>query len=257
MDLSQALKYLDCNQSEINTFLAVLGQKSGTTVVQLSRALNLPRPTIYGHLNSLVKKGLVRKVLGEMGAKFYAENLEHITQIFEEQSNHINQAKESLKINLETQDIPEYQPKFVVFDTQHAAELVFRDVVRTGEKETYWFWPVKEMIKVVPPETFLNFTKERLKRGIWLNVLWPERKSVDLEKNKFLGPPNPKESLRKVRILPGKLDYTMGYGIYGNKVAFISSQREHYGYVIDSKELSDTMRSHFNYFWKISKKHTG
>ncbi len=257
MDISQALKFIDCNESEINTFLALLERKSGTTVVQLSRSLNLPRPTIYGHLNSLVKKGIVRKSLGEMGARFSAESLEHITQVFEERSQHIKQAKESLKTSLETPDIPEYQPKFVVFDTLRAAESVFRDVVRTGEKETYWFWPVKEMIKRVPPEVFLTFTEERVKRNIWLNVLWPEKKSVDLEKYKFLGSADPKKSLRRVRILPGKLDYTMGYGIYGNKVAFISSQREHYGYVIDSKELSDTMRSQFDYFWKISKKHTG
>lgn len=38
-----------------------------------------------------------------------------------------------------------------------------------------------------------------------------------------MGHPNPEKSLRKIRILPESIDFTMGYGIYGNKVAFISS----------------------------------
>ncbi len=43
-----------------------------------------------------------------------------------------------------------------------------------------------------------------------------------------MGHLNPKKSLREIRILPKNIDFTMGYGIYGNEVAFIPSQRENY-----------------------------
>lgn len=254
MNITQALKHIDCTENEINTFLAVLNKTNGITVVQLSRELNLPRPTIYGHLNSLAEKGLIRKALVESGSRFYAEDLETIIQIFDERSQNIIQAKKTLKENLKKKNISGYQPKFVIFDTPNSAEAIFKDILRTSE-ETYWFWSAEEMIKTISPEVFDSFHKERLQRNIKLNVLWPEEKIVDLKKNKFLGSVDFEESLREIKILPKNIDFTMGYGIYGNKVAFISSQRENYGYVIDSKELNETMKNHFDYFWKISKKY--
>lgn len=254
MDIKQALKYINCNENEINTFLSVLNQENGITVVQLSRKLNLPRPTIYGHLNSLIEKGLVKKALIENGSKFFAEDLETVTKIFDEQNEKIKQAKSSLKESFKKQNTASYQPKFVIFDTPNSAESIFRDILRTN-KETFWFWPIEEMIKTINPDVIDSFNKERLIKNINLYVLWPENKKVDIKKNKFMGSSNPKKSLREIRILPENIDFTMGYGIYDNKVAFISSQRENYGYVIDSKELSETMKNHFDYFWNISKKY--
>ena len=64
---------------------------------------------------------------------------------------------------------------------------------------------------------------------------------------------DPKESLRTIRIAPNDIDTTLGYAVYGNKVAFISSKRENYGFVIDSKELADMHRSQFEHLWKESK----
>jgi hypothetical protein len=48
----------------------------------------------------------------------------------------------------------------------------------------------------------------------------------------------------------------VGYEIYGNKVAFISSGSENYAFVIESKELVQTLRNQFDFFWKISKKYS-
>ncbi len=255
MNITQALKQINCTDNEINTFLAVLNKKEGITVVQLSRELNLPRPTIYGHLNSLAEKQLIKKALIESGSRFYAEDLENITQIFDKKSEKIIQAKKTLKESLKSQNNPSYQPKFSIYDNSNSAESIFNDIIRTGE-ETYWFWSAEEMVKTISPDVFKSFNQKRIERNIKLNVLWPEKKTVDLNENIFIGSSNLKESLREIKILPKNIDFTMGYGVYGNKVAFISSQRENYAYVIDSKELSETMKNHFNYFWEISKNYT-
>lgn len=257
MEIEAALRQIDCSDREINTFLAVLERGSGVTVVQLSHALNLPRPTIYGHLKELIERGLVRKSLTESGSRFHAESLESILRVFEEKQLRIEQGKALLEQSYSERNTAEYQPKFTLFDTPKAAELIFRDILRSREPDTYWFWPISEMIRIIPEEAFRFFNEERLKRNIFLNVLWPEKKKVDIDRYPFLGAKSPKGSFRKIRLLPGKIDYTMGYGIYGNKVAFISSKREHHGYIIDSRELARTMKSHFDYFWKISKKYTG
>lgn len=254
MNIKQALKYINCNENEINTFISVLNQENGITVVQLSRKLNVPRPTIYGHLSSLIEKGLVKKALIENGSKFFAEDLETVTKIFDEKTEKINQAKKSLKESFEKQNTIGYQPKFVIFDMPNSAEAVLKDILRL-KSDVFFFWPVEEMLKTINPNVIDSFNKTRLVKNIKLYVLWPENKKVDIEKNKFMGSPDTKKSLREIRILPKNIDFTMGYGIYGNKVAFISSYRENYGYVIDSKELSKTMKNHFDYLWKISKQY--
>ena len=106
------------------------------------------------------------------------------------------------------------------------------------------------MIESIPESTYEMFMRERVKRGIWLNVLWPESKKVNFSDHPFLGS---KDQLRKVRILPRGIDQFMGYGIYGSKVVFLSTKREHYGFIIDSVELSNTLKEQFDYFWKQSK----
>lgn len=45
----------------------------------------------------------------------------------------------------------------------------------------------------------------------------------------------------------------MGYWIYGNKVAFISSRKESFGFIIESAELVEMLRTQFEVLWKTSK----
>lgn len=255
MDFKEILKQINCAEQEINTFIALFSEKEGVSALQLSKKINLPRPTIYGHLNSLIEKGLAKKGLNENGAVFYAEDLNSILNLYNEKIKSIEQAKKTLEELTEIKGATHsYKPKFIVYDNPKASESILRDVLRSRAEQTYWFWPVKEMIKTISHDTLAMFNEERLKRNIWLNVLWTEKQKVELENHPFLGPADPKKSLRRIRMLPKKIDYMMGYGIYGNKVAFVSSKRENYGFIVDSQELSNTLKSQFDYLWNISKK---
>jgi len=254
MKIIDLLEKIDCTDFEAKTFLALLGEPEGTSVLSLSKKLNLPRPTIYGHLESLIEKGLVKKGIGEFGAVFFPEDQENILSIYNEKIEEIKRAKENFSEALKSKKFEAtYQPKFVHYSTKDAAKSILRDVLRSREKETYWFWPLGEMLKIIPEEVLNNFNQERIKRDMRINVLWPSKRKIKTEEHPLLGPWDEKESLRKIRILPEKIDQTLGYAIYGNKVAFISSHRENYGSIIDSRELAQTLKAQFDYFWKISK----
>jgi hypothetical protein len=49
----------------------------------------------------------------------------------------------------------------------------------------------------------------------------------------------------------------MGYWIYENKVAFISSTKEAFGFIVESKEFVEMLSSQFELVWKASKKLLG
>jgi len=256
MNIQSILKQINLTDFEATTFTALLAETKGSSVLNLSKKLNLPRATIYGHLDSLIQKGLVKKTLGDQGALFFAEDLETILNIYNEKIEQIKKAKKNLAQIIKTQKFPaSHQPKFIFYDKPDSSRAILRDMIRAGDKEAYWFWPIKEMIKAVTPENLEWFNKERVKKNMIINVLWPPKRKVEIKKHPFLLPADPKKSLRRVRIMPANIDQTLGYGIYGTKVAFISSTRENYGFIIDSQELAQTLKSQFDYFWKISKEY--
>ena len=53
---------------------------------------------------------------------------------------------------------------------------------------------------------------------------------------------------------PKEVAFSMGYWIYENKVVFISSKKECFGFIIESQEFAEMMSSQHEEIWKISKK---
>jgi len=258
MNSFDTLKHLGCTQDESWTFDALLAHQEGITVVTLSKLLNKPRATLYDHLHDLTEKGLVRKGRNERGAVFYPAKPKMIKGVFEEKSHTI--ARAGTVLGEHVASFPEnltYDPRFTVIDNSNAAEIIFRDVLRDKTKESHWFWPARELFyTVVSKEVFTNWQEERVRKNMKIKVLWPCKQRIKNLRGTILGFGEDKKALRQIRILPARIDTTMGYGIYGNKVGFISSRRENYGFIVDSKELAETMKSKFNFLWKISKKRT-
>jgi HTH-type transcriptional regulator, sugar sensing transcriptional regulator len=107
------------------------------------------------------------------------------------------------------------------------------------------------MIDVLSPEFFRYLNKTRIENNIYVRALWPEKQAVDVSKHPYLGVG--KEFLREIRIAPPGIDCTMGYWIYGNKVAFISSRKEAFGFIIESAELVQLLLTQFDMIWGLSR----
>jgi sugar-specific transcriptional regulator TrmB len=257
MSIRELLALLNCSEGEKSVFLALLGAPRGLSVVGLHKKLTLPRPTLYGYVEGLLGKGLVRKGLHKEGAIFYAEDEPHIKLLFEEKILDLEKAKQSVKNAFSGEVIKDiFTPRFTVYEGNDTYAKIFRDMLISDEHELYWIWPLSEMLKHIPEKALSDFHTERVLRGIWLSVLWPKPKKISLEQHPLLFPVQETSSLRRIKILPAGLDQTLGYGVYGSKVAFLSSERENYAFVIESKELSDAYKSHFQFLWKLSKKYS-
>ena len=250
------LKQLGCSRDESRTFDALMKHPKGITVVSLAKKLNKPRATLYDHLKALTKKGLVTNGRTDAGSVFYPESPEGIRGVFNERSHELARSGVLIEEYIqESSHSDAYNPHFSVIDNAKAAETIFRDALRSGVKESYWFWPARALFhKSVPDEVFDYWHNERIRRGMHVKVLWPPKQKVPLAKNSVLGSGNDKVSLRQICILPNGINGTLGYGIYGNKVGFISSAQENYGFIVDSKEFAETLKSQFDFFWKVSKK---
>ena len=58
---------------------------------------------------------------------------------------------------------------------------------------------------------------------------------------------------RTIKIAPTNIYFELGYAIYQNTVRFISSSKENYGFIMESSELANTMKTQFDITWKLSK----
>ena len=59
--------------------------------------------------------------------------------------------------------------------------------------------------------------------------------------------------MRDLRFAPQGMVWNMSYWLYADKAAFISSQKEMFGFVITSAEFVELMREQFKIIWEISK----
>jgi len=254
IEMLNIVNALGLNKNESETFLTLLDYKDGVSVLDLSKDLNLPRPTIYSHLEKILDLGIAKKGIKENTSLFYPESKDTIKQVLNEKISFLENSKKVFDLAFEEDNKNlKFKPKFFIYEGKNSYEQIWRDILRTRE-DSYWLWPIKNMIdKGVSKDKLQEFHEERIRRNINLFVLWSEKSKLDIKNSPFLLSNDQKESLRKIRILPKGLDQDIGYGIYGNKVAFISYGEENYSFVIESRELAKTLKQQFDFFWKMSK----
>ena len=251
--MEKILIALGIKKEETETYLALL-ESGPITVGKLAQKTGKPRPSLYGFLKKLQEKGLVTES-SKFGAKsFMAEPPEKVNLLFQQQIDDLqkNQADyrnilPELKKNKVSQAS---SPKLKLYEGEDALKGILRDVLIYSEKEFLTFWPPKPMIEVISSEFFKYFQDKKIEKDIFARALWPIRQKVDSEEYPWLRS-DPKQK-REIRFFPKEIDFSMGFMIYGNKVAFISSKKENFGFIIESQEFTEMLKSLFEFFWKNS-----
>lgn len=242
--------------AESDTFRTIFNYPNGISASSLSKITGQPRGTIYGHLEVLVKNGLVTKTLHETGTLFTPEPIEVVEELYNQEVARINTSKKNLKHFLKREvESTVKNPKFTIFEGSNVAERYFKEILRSDFDEMVGVWPAKFMAENVPSDIMNDFQKNRIKRGKKIRILWPENEVVDIRDYPQLGSPDAKKSLREIRILPKHIKNQTAFIIYGTKVTFLSPKSEYYGFTIDSTELRNMLFSQFEHFWSISKKY--
>ncbi len=252
--LEDILSTLNFKNEEIKTYLQLL--KTGpVTAGNLAKKMGVPRPSLYGFLKRLQNKGVVTQSI-KWGVKiFTAEPPERINLIFRQ---HIENLQE--KQQLYQKILPELKkqtlfgfttPKFFLYEGKEGIKHVLKDMWLYSGIETQSLWPIKTMLDILSPDFFWNLNKERIKNDISIRAIWPADQVVKTKAHPYLGVG--KEFKREIRIAPKQMSFSTGYWLYANKVAFISSYEESFGFVIESKELVDMLLSQFEMIWNISK----
>ncbi|MEK7459677.1 MAG: helix-turn-helix domain-containing protein [Patescibacteria group bacterium] len=251
--INQKLADIGLREDEIATFLFLL-QNPGQSAGIIAKKTGLSRPSLYGYLKNLQEKGLVTQSTKNKIKIFSPAPLEKIDLILNEKIREIVKTKDAFHqvfADIEKGTKLASQPRLQMFEGKEEMQHLARELLLYRNTETKSSWPIKLMIESLGEQFFKEFNIERIKRNIYVKALWPEKKVVDMNRYPFMGVGE--HFLREIRIAPKEMDFATGYWIFENKVAFVSSKKENFGFLIESQEFTDMMTSQFDTIWKLSK----
>ncbi len=252
--LDDILASLDIEGVSARIYLFLL-HNGPTSASGIARGIGVPRSSLYGMLERLGGRGLVAQFLRRDVKLFSAEPPEKINLLFQEKIASLEKQQSEYRTLIQTLRTDAHtlslQPRFQLFEGQDGLQHVLRDMLLYSDIETQSFWPIRTMIDTLSPDFFRAFNRERVKNRLYTRALWPEAQQIDTKKYPYLG--SGMDFYREIRIAPQDIDCSMGYWIYGSKVAFLSSSRESFGFIIESHELTRTLLTQFEVVWNLSK----
>jgi len=218
---------------------------------QIAEALGMPRPTVYDNLKILVNSGFVLEKEIDNKKYFLLNHKESIFQTIEERIETLKREKGDFEkmFNLRQVSIST-EPKIQFFNGKEGIKQVLKDLLWQSNVETLTMWPISDMVNILGPSYMEELNRKRIRRNISARGLWPRDKKINLKEHPYLGIGG--GHLRENRYTPKDMTWDMSYWLYQDSVAFISSERELFGFVVRSRDFANLMRSQFEQIWKIS-----
>lgn len=236
----EILKNIGLNEKQAKIYLALL-ELGKSKVPEIAKKAELKRTTAYGILDELVGKGLVS--YGQKGkTKYYSlENPEVLEKILEKNIKAFKNILPELKNLFETVS---FKPTIRFYEGKEGIKRVFEDTLTCKVKKIFQIVKVKDFIDVVGEKFSKEYIKKRAEKGIWVFALHPKSEDVY---NDTYGKES-KKWKRQVRYLQSNIFYASIIMIYDNKTAMISTKKENFGFIIESREFSKTLETFFNLF---------
>lgn len=252
--LEKILASLELSPEEIRIYMLILETGGGITAGELAKKLGMARPTLYGILQRLTDKGIIQRSLKYGVRRFAALSPEKLDLLFNQRIEHLQTQQkayqEILPQLLSKHRMDTLSPRFQYFEGKEGVQHVLKDMLMYRNLETLAFWPIKSMIEMLSEDFFRYHNKERIRNNLYTRAIWPQKEVVDVKKNKFLGVGE--AFRREIRLAPTDVHFTMGYWMYGNKIAFLSSQAECFGMIVESQEMVTMQRAAFEVIWNSS-----
>lgn len=245
MDTETILEKFGLSEKEAKVYMAVL-ELGSSTVKPISLRSGVKRTSVYNFIDELVDRGLISVTLKRGRHYYQAQSPDRLIEIERERYKKL---KVLMPQFMAMYNSLKEKPKIHYYEGKRGLKQLFSEEIR-AKKEILYLWPLRDLINIIGKKYLERINKERIKRGIPIKVIRHPEKEVWFKMSE--GDP---KYLRELRFTPKKLKYSMGFGIYDSKkIAFLLSQKENIGIMIESREMAQMMTMLFNVLWNISTK---
>ncbi|MBU0661460.1 hypothetical protein KKG22_04785 [Patescibacteria group bacterium] len=240
MLITEYLEKIGLSKKEAKVYLANLELGPSSIALIASRS-GVKRTTVYEVMKSLKEKQLV-SITGK-GKKilYITTEPEKIKTILEQQMTLFSDILPQLRSLSKT---ARKRPTIQVFEGIEGLYSIYEDIIKE-KKQLCSIVAFSKMQSDLSKKIAEEFVKDRVKHNIFAQVIAPDSKtSIEWQKID-------KQSAREMRLIDKeKYPFSIEISIYGNKTAFISfKENELFGVIIQSAEITKTMKLMFTFFW--------
>ncbi len=219
---------------------------------RIAENLNLPRPSVYDNLKVLIGLDLVSE--REEGGKkvFQASDTKNLTRLISEKIFDLQKKEKEIKnlvANWPAKN-KNIEPQIKFYPGVEGVKKILKDMLWYENIETLTMWPIKDMVEILGQQYLWDLNRRRIRQKISIRGIWPRDKTVDIKSYPFLGVGT--GHLRQLRLAPKGMTWNMSYWLYADKVVFISSQAESFGFMVNSRDFVELIKVQFEQIWKIS-----
>lgn len=243
MNIQKELEKQGLDPKKAKVYLAVLELGRATTI-EISQKTKIKRTTVYDIVLDLLRMGYVAEARKGKRRLFIAEDPEVLLNKNEQR---LLEFKDIIPIltEIRSQSVPKPTIKF--YDGVLGVRTIMEELLNIEKKEQLFWSSISDLIDFFGNRYMESWVKRRIKRGILSKVLLTKKRNVpDIymqSNNKFL---------REIRWLPKSYLFNGVVCIFDNKVGYISSKEESFGFIIESNEFSQVMRLIFESSWAIT-----
>ena len=253
--LESTLQSLGFTADEVRLYLH-LWQNGASIAGRMAQRCGVTRSSLYGMLDRLIAKGVVRCEETGRVRRFHAVSPHVFQDMFAVRQHELTEAQahfhQMLPQVLQTAKTKGTEPRLTLYRGKNELQNVISDMLLDKNIETYSFWPIQLMVEALGDDYFRQHNIARIKRGISVKAIWPQKYAIDPAKHPWLGAGQ--SFLREIRLAPPDINPTMGYWIYGSQVAVLSSPQECFGFVLESNEFARLMQMQHNVLWEQSQR---
>lgn len=249
MQVSDLVK-IGLSEKQSRVYLASLSV-GAESVQKIAAHAAINRATCYVMIESLIKKGLMTCFTRGKKRYFAAEPPDRLLSLFEIQKRDLaEKEKRFLKILPQLKEIYKLsgeKPKVRFFEDKEGLRAMREDFLRTKDKKIESIYSVDDLRKVFSREENKKFVKARLKKKIKVEALYTSKEGPILTRKTTSG--------ERRFVPPTKFPFTSDITLYDNKIAIASLRKKLMGVIIESKEMTNTLRSLFKLAWENAKKY--
>lgn len=245
MQLQDILQTIGFKDKKQKVYLACL-ELGQANAQKIAKAAGVERTSVYALLDALKQEGLISATVKRKTKYFIPEPPQKLIDGWQ---NKVKALEKALPLFLSIYNTSNIKPKIRFYEDREGIKEIFKDTLNCQEKQLRNLSSAKDILELLGKTFIAHYIDQRVEKGVKIKSLRPHGKEPDYW---YLKADN-KEVLRTSRFLPKGISFNVVCLIYDNKVAVISSKKESFGFVIESREFSDLMKILYDLIWKMSK----
>jgi len=143
------------------------------------------------------------------------------------------------------------KPKIRYYEGRDGLREIYLKALKAKNKKADWVSPIQSVIDTVGEDFLEEYIETKKKMNYRIRSIHITEQQV--ETYKYLDPRTFEKTLRKVRFTPKGINIPNAIVIWDNKVAIMSSRKEGFGFIIESEDYVQSMKTFYELLWHISK----